>query len=81
MFGLPDYVPPETPLAITDCRACHDNPLAEDGRSAVERDSWKNNSSIEACGSCHTDFQPQAHFTSFSCATCHNAVNIEEKHR
>ena len=80
-FVAGNYASTRYPLAITDCRACHDNPLAEDGRSAVERDSWKNNPSIEACGSCHTDFQPQAHFTSFSCATCHTPANVVEKHR
>ncbi|MBD1400287.1 multiheme c-type cytochrome [Pelovirga terrestris] len=79
-FVSGDYSSTRYPLAITDCKACHDNPLAADERTNAQRNSWNNNPSIEACGSCHTDFQPQAHFTSFDCATCHTPAGIMEVH-
>ncbi|MFU8798351.1 MAG: multiheme c-type cytochrome, partial [Gammaproteobacteria bacterium] len=75
-----DYSSMRYPLGITDCRACHTNPLVVDSRPAIERDAWKNNPSIEACSTCHTAFVPEQHFTSFSCATCHNPAGIEEVH-
>lgn len=74
---------------LKNCRKCHNGAIA----STPEGDNWKNRPTILACGACHDDISfvspapagkilhtGGAMANNNTCASCHDAVKIENYH-
>jgi len=75
--GNTDYSHVHYPQSLANCLTCHDNnrmPKPED-RSAADAVAFQTRPSADACGTCHTDLDFDAHFSAGSqtaaCLLCH----------